>query len=276
MSGDHITATLGWVMNRNMEMPDRHYEGIGMCIYCLDRGKQLTREHVVPYGLSGRGEMFIKKGSCIACNGLMNKNFENPAMQNDLRDARAILTLKRRKRKGQVPLLPNPVIVSDRMGKQHVVQLPADQHPGFVAWSRTKPAGRLVNQVRGSLMDGVEVWIGTLTPERAKYREMGSTTAMVAGALPMLVAKAAYTFAIAELGFQSFDGADIRGLLRGDRDDIFDFVGGALDGEQALNEDGDLHHFFWRNRDGQLVVTVHLFASFGAPAWDVALGPMAA
>ena len=262
-------------MNRNMEMPDRHFEGLGKCIFCLQTGKQLTREHIVPYGLSGRGEMFVKKGSCVECNSHMNQAFENPAMQNDLRDARAVLTLKRRKRKGQEPLLPHPVEVEGRNGERRIVSLPASMHPGLVSFLVTPPAGLLVGKERSGELEVVRTYDVQLTPDRAMF-SMAMLTPKISGAVPQMIIKAAYAFAVVERGLDGFDGTEVRDLLCGRRGDIYNFIGEALEGEQPLNFEGDLHHFYLRERGPFLVVTVHLFASFGAPAWDVVVGRLPA
>jgi hypothetical protein len=254
-------------------MPDRHEDGIGRCIFCLDDVKALTREHIVPYGLSSKGQMFIRKGSCVECNGGMNERFENPALQNDFLDARAVLALKRRKRKNQIPIRTHPVSVLGTDGKMHQIQLKAADHPGGVDWVTVRPAGLLTGEDRdkdGTLTE-LRVWFAELTPERLKYRQIEYRTPHVSGAVPLLITKAAYAFAVIELGIEAFDGSGIRNLLCGKRTDIYTFVG-SLSRDEKFDTDTALHQFYLRRRGNLHTVVVHLFASFDAPPWEVVVG----
>lgn len=254
-------------------MPDYHADGIGRCIICLCDDKPLTREHIVPYGLSSKGQMFIKQGTCPDCNGGMNERFENPAMQNDFLDARAVLALKRRKRKNQVPIRTHPVHALGADGHMHELHLKAEDHPGAVGWQTLQPAGLLVGEERdkdGTLTE-LAVWYAFLTPGRKKMPGMEFRTPHIAGATPMLMAKAGYAFAAAKLGIDTFDGKDIRDLLLWNRKDIYNFVGG-LSAIEEFDTDSALHQFYLRQRGDLQTVVVHMFASFDAPPWEIVLG----
>ena len=246
---------------------------MGRCIMCLCDDKPLTREHIVPYGLSSKGQMFIKQGTCLECNGGMNERFENPAMQNDFLDARAVLALKRRKRKNQVPIKTHPVRVLGADGRMHELQLKAAEHPGDVSWQTLRPAGLLTGEDRdkdGTLTE-LAVWFANLTPGRTKWREIEFRTPHIAGATPMLMAKAGYAYASVKLGLDAFDGTDMRNLLLGNRTDIYNFVGG-LSVKEELDTDSAFHQFYLRKRGELQTVVVHMFASFDAPPWEIVLG----
>jgi len=56
----------------------------------------------------------------------------------------------------------------------------------------------------------------------------------------------------------------------GDREDIYNFVGGSLDHENLGTQ--SLHNLAFRERGDLLTVVVQLFASFGAPSYEVVVG----
>jgi hypothetical protein len=61
-----------------------------------------------------------------------------------------------------------------------------------------------------------------------------------------------------------------RQLLRGDRDDIYNFVGGSVNDERLTNR--FLHYLAFRQRGNWLTVIVHLFSSYEAPPYEVVVG----
>ncbi|MEX0954611.1 MAG: hypothetical protein WDZ83_05295 [Rhizobiaceae bacterium] len=85
-----------------------------------------------------------------------------------------------------------------------------------------------------------------------------------------MLAKIAYSYAVAEHGFEELEKSEIRQVVRGERDDLHNFVGGALHGERLTNR--YLHHLAFRERGNYRTVIVHLLASFGAPAYEVSVG----
>jgi hypothetical protein len=203
----------------------------------------------------------------------MNERFENEAMQVDLLDARAVLALKRRKRKHQIPLKTHPFKVLDECGLMREVQLHPGKHPGRVQWVRFPPPSLLRGQYHGPGFKGqIEMWWGNLLPERVKYRQTEFGVEFTLETMPLLVAKIAYTYAAIELGIDAFDGHEIRELLSGQRLDVFSFVGGVED-ELELDTDSAFHCLYVRRRTHLTTIIVHLFASYGAPAWQVVVGP---
>jgi hypothetical protein len=96
-------------------------------------------------------------------------------------------------------------------------------------------------------------------------REMRDHTA-----LSLTIAKIGYCFATAELGVDTFDGNEIRALLRGERDDVYNFVGG-LSIPQHLT-DRHLHKLYIKKRGNCLTVIAHLFASCKMDPYEVVVG----
>lgn len=79
----------------------------------------------------------------------------------------------------------------------------------------------------------------------------------------------AYCYATCENGLNFKQYTDLRDLLMNRRDDVFNFVGQILFPENLESE--YLHAFYFRNRGSIQTVIVHLFASFGGPAYEVVL-----
>ena len=50
-----------------------------------------------------------------------------------------------------------------------------------------------------------------------------------------MLAKIGYCYAVAEKGFEAFDGDDIRTLLAGKRDDVYNFIGNVAEPEKLAN-----------------------------------------
>ena len=90
-------------------------------------------------------------------------------------------------------------------------------------------------------------------------------------AVGMLIVKIAYCFAVAEFGLSRFQGDEIRQLLCDQRDDVYNFFGGSLNGERLTNR--HLHWISFRERVGFLTVIVHLFSSLNAPPYEFVVGP---
>jgi hypothetical protein len=86
----------------------------------------------------------------------------------------------------------------------------------------------------------------------------------------LTLAKIAYTYAVAERGLNGFDGDEIRALLRGERDDVYNFVGGLSRPEHFANR--HLHALYIRERGDVLTVVVHLFASCKMMPYEVVVG----
>ena len=68
----------------------------------------------------------------------------------------------------------------------------------------------------------------------------------------------------------AFDGDEIRSLLRGERDDTYNFVGGVSVSEKLNNR--FLHNLYIRYRGELVTVIVHLFASCKMIPYEVVVG----
>lgn len=93
---------------------------------------------------------------------------------------------------------------------------------------------------------------------------------MLSGTFGLMVCKMAYLFAVSELGIDGFDGADMRALLSGERDDMFNFFGDIS--APFYKKPTHLHELHVRKRGNYQTVVVHLFSELGAMPYEVVVG----
>lgn len=252
---------------RSLTMRQQTYDLGGKCVYCRKEFavEDLTDEHIVPRALNG--SLILKKGACRPCAVKSNKDYEGAALNHDLLIPRRLLELRKSRNRGakQPPPRPlPPVAIGDVTmgGDGFDIQLSDDQYP---------PAFDLVLFPRAGLLDGIDRG-STITELRlqlfnlggSKNRATNVTTqhSMINGPFAKMLAKIGYCYAVAEKGFNAFDGDDIRALLDGGRDDVYNFVGNVAEPEKLGNH--HLHGLYFRERGGWLTVLVHLFASCNA------------
>ena len=70
-----------------------------------------------------------------------------------------------------------------------------------------------------------------------------------------MIAKIAYCYAVAENGIEPYLNSEVRQLVRGERDDFYNFVGGSLRDDRLTQ--GYLHHLAFRQRGDLQTVLVH-------------------
>jgi hypothetical protein len=237
-------------------------------VYCGKEftADQLTNEHIVPLTLSG--DWVIVDGACVPCAGRSNKLYEGEALQSDMiRVPRAILELKRRNAKKKGPIELPPIFPHGTAGQTSVDvsehrEVKAADYPPVFAMLVLEPAAMLGAVYKPRIKPDrskLRVWfryIANGNPTKSfisdeinfpgKYDSdrpvilsvdytqpngiRGSIRQRLSvKAFALMLAKIGYCFAVADRGRDGFDGDEIRELLRGDREDVFNFVGGFDD-----------------------------------------------
>lgn len=236
----------------------------GQCVYCLEKFEphDLTDEHIIPRALGGT--LIISKGACQVCARLSNARYENIALNTEFLIPRRILALKRSRRRGAgkdirsplPPLAPPDHLIADE--SKFDIFLNDDEYPK-VFWLPNFPvAGKILGIERGGDITMLRFCFYNLRGHHSKIN-FSSRSPAVNGPYALTIAKIAYCYAVAERGFEGFDGSEIRDLLAGNRDDFYNFVGSALKPERLTNR--HLHGLYFRERGEWLTVLVHLFAS---------------
>jgi hypothetical protein len=257
--------------SRSIEMKAGRYLPIGQCIYCLtyDGAEAFTDEHVIAKALAGR--LVFERSVCETCRR-QTEGFEREALGTSLYVPRVLLGLKGR-RKNKIRPLP-PVSLGDVTGGGGAfdLNLSVEEYPqrlNFIVFERA------------GLLDGVSR-SGGLKNFQTAFVRTGSGSSRTPSvttrhqqnwsAMARTLLKNAYCFAVGELGLDAFDGDAARSILLDPAHSILNFVGFPPPEIQKAFGSQDLHRLSWRNVNDWLVVYVHLFASYGAPVYEVCVG----
>jgi len=254
---------------RSLVMPRKRKRLDGRCVFCLEDmsdypAKDKTDEHVIPDAL--RGDYVIEDGACSDCAQKSNKEYENIALNNDLLVPRRLLDLKSSKKRGKNAKQPKPLppvaLGNATMdpNAEFSIHLEVDQYPQSFALIYFPPPGLLAGVDRGSDLKMIAMHHYNLSNRGAM--NVTQQIRMSNGPFAMMIAKIGYCFAAAELGIEGFYGDQIRDLLAGRRDDLYNFVGGCSTPEKLT--DRHLHGLYLRRRGDYWTALVHLFASCDA------------
>jgi len=219
----------------------------------------LTEEHIVPMAIGG--SLVIRNGSCRNCAEFSNSSYENQALNEDLKIPKFLLGLKGRG-KGNLPKnirhLPS-VHAGHAMTKDlgERLDFSPELYPKVFSLIVFQPPGFLAGIERGGMLSNPGWQIFNLGGKQAT----GVTVRVkhTNGPFAKTLAKIGYCYAVAELGLDGFDGRAIRDLLRGKRDDVYNFVG-SIQKPEFLTK-APLHGLYIRRRGDWLTVLIHLFAS---------------
>jgi len=96
------------------------------------------------------------------------------------------------------------------------------------------------------------------------------TTTFRGHSFPRLIAKIAYTFAIADIGIDGIETTYVLPAIMGQSDDTGRWVG--CDGTEYITDPGVLHGVTQAIVNNEVIVRVRLFASYGAPEYVVVVG----
>jgi HNH endonuclease len=256
-------------------MQEHEYPSFGRCVFCLQTFAQedLTDEHIIPYSLNGR--LVIRKGSCVPCAQRSNQEYENPTLQSALLAARSIMELNRRKKKDikRMPKLwPGDHAARTSMKGIDSIEVDVSQYPPLMFLLVLEPAGKLIGVPRGDKFTAkLRIWIYNFGTNTSTVNNVTMRQLFRHQEFALTVTKIAYCYAVAELGLDGFDGTEIRDLLMGRRDDVYNFFGGSVDGDCLLRR--DFHGLMLRERKWFRTVVFHLFSSLRAPPYEVVIGP---
>ncbi|HEX4180111.1 MAG TPA: HNH endonuclease [Caulobacteraceae bacterium] len=258
------------------ELEERIFESFGRCVFCKNEfpPEYLTDEHIVPKALSGDRQMILKGGSCRCCNNFANENYEQAALKANFLIPRILLELKRRSGKNRPPPQLPKVALGDRTMSGDVdefnIALEAARFPPQWSIVAPEPAGLLRGVAATGDLKNFRIGILNLKLPREEtagftVREPNDHTSF-----GLTICKMAFCYAIARKGLDRLDASDLRELLQFKRDDLYNFFGEVMPGENLHSP--YLHRFHFRRRASYTTVIVHLLASFGGPAYEVVVG----
>lgn len=257
------------------DMARVQYPPANRCIYC-GAGENLTREHIVPYGLNGTS--VIQAASCPEC-AKKTSDFEGKVLRGPMRAIRVLHGFQSRsKHEGAAHTYPVRVV---RDGIQSEIELPLEEAPIMLYFPEFAPPGKVTGK-RGTRIDmtGVAAVCFGPTPDDVAQKLQAESVTLESThyepvAFARMLAKIGFATAYAEGALTRIDEpCPVIPAILGDAEDIGNWVGtmtGVYRKYPNLLHRVALHEDLERNL---LVAEVQLFASSGTPSYGVVLGTL--
>ena len=239
---------------------------IGKCIYCSSK-KDLSNEHIVPYGLGG--PWVLKKATCRKCADLTSR-LEFDVLRKSFITLRASQRLPTRR---SLPTNFNIEAKFKARTETSTLQISPDYLP--VCFPLYDPPSFFDHRhvIKGSTIKGLHHVI--VNPNLQEYlRERGVTkikTSVVfqGGSFERMISKIAYGYAVANYGLDNIKEKCILPIIMGEDQEINRFFG-------CENNEITISHLYHRVRTeesgGLIVGKVQLFGIYGAPVYAVIVG----
>lgn len=252
------------------------YDPVWECIYCGATPENLGKEHIVPLGLGGT--LILPRSSCRDCE-VATSRFERIVQRGPMWNVRSLRKIPSRN-PDQMPADTEIVVETD--GEEGTVVLPLDDAPVLLHMPIFAEPSCLTGDVVGG---GIEVeGMATIRYGRDPYlvgEELGADTIRVTDeyrpvAFARMIAKIGVSYAIAEVGLETFEEVYPLADLRGERDQIGRWVGTRQD--RALEPRGGGLHRLARGRSeerDEIAAEVQLFSDGPTPTYFVVVGRMA-
>jgi hypothetical protein len=249
---------------------------IGFCIYCGDRDQNgLTREHVMPIGLEGG--YILRKASCESCRRKTHE-VETICLRQMYFDYRRRNNLIRHK-DDMPPHIPLTIDFEPDRNRQFV--RPEDHPPVFLM-----PA--ITNELPGILTGGVPTERVNLhymifgdadELRRLQIQNNGSLISVRVRfdhyAFFRMLAKIAHSFAVGEIGIENFD-PELPDLILGRNPHLISYlIGGSTEPSPHISFQfrHEMQTSIATRGDVRFaVIQLRLFASSGAPEYNVVVG----
>jgi hypothetical protein len=196
------------------------YAPIKCCIYCGaekyhgSSDRKLGDEHIIPEGLGGR--LILPEASCKKCEDVINR-YEQPVIKGIYHVARKKMKVRSKKNRKPPPI---PIQIT-RFGEESTLMIPVDDYPGLIVtftffpptiFSISTPIameefgagiaaaslptfGEQLNAVLG-------MTITEFFPGKISFPPIHPDA--TAKKLALMLAKIAHSYAVAELGIDSF------------------------------------------------------------------------
>jgi hypothetical protein len=271
------------------------YPKVGKCIYCGattyrdDLPGPPHAEHIIPEGLGG--DLLLPEASCQQCEAATS-TFEGMCLRRQFGPLRIYMGLPSKRMKDRPTTLP--VVANFTNEPNRMIEVPIEEHPRMIAVyfmdvpALFGPASDGYRKIRITLLpDSDGATADTFAANKAaldtkcaaiaaKHGACGIQTifATVVNELQLMLAKIAHSFAVAELGSESFFPF-LPDLIRSkSTSNIRMFVGFASEGEGRSQT--ELHrlslHVRNRGRLFLLVCIVSLFRNIDLIQYQVVVG----
>lgn len=253
---------------------------IGQCIYCFTRLSPLSKEHVIPLGLTitseNSGNLLLHEASCKSCAGITSR-FELDALRCALIGPRIALGLQTRRKKQRPTKFP---LWLEHQGRLKKVMVPANEYPIILAppvlaapahlSGESYTSGVVIRRFEAKQVSGLPLAVlaqkygGEFNLARIKLDYNPTMFAK-------LIGKIAYGYAVLVLGLDAISNAYVLPAIQGESSDIGRWVG-SVEGDSIGSNEG-LHALGLNITDNnEIHVIVRLFAQFNVREYVVIVG----
>jgi len=232
---------------------------VNQCIYCGSQ-KDLSREHIVPYGLLPKGQegLVLEKASCSTCKDKTSA-FERDVLRHLLRMARASLKMRSYRK--------HPKSFSIKAGGGEI-EVPVEELGAPILLPIfAKPSS---NKIGIDVVGSHNIWhedkkLINLIKEQGSIQVKWNFRPID---FAKMVAKIAYGFAVYQYGLERFSEVFVLPAILGKADDIGSWVG-CIDkkivGTNYLHLESGINN-------GQVLVHVRFFEKWGGPTYVTLVG----
>lgn len=262
----------------NLSWPDpaveKVYEPVWECIYCGATSDNLGKEHIVPLGMGGT--YILPRASCRDCEQ-ETSHFERIVQRGAMWNVRSIRKIPSRN-PDRMPSDTEVVVVRDG-GQEGTVVLSLDEAPVLFHMPLfSEPSHLTGDHVAGAIKaEGMATIRYGRDPSNVA-EELDAETIKIKSqlrpvAFARMIGKIGVSYAIAELGLESFEEVYPLPDIRGERDQIGRWVGTRRD--RALEpRGGGLHRLAWGRSEEreEIAAEVQLFSDGPTPTYFVVVG----
>lgn len=266
-----------------IELPfSRVYDPPSHCLYCPAKsnedGTRLSREHIIPLGLSG--ELILRQASCGVCAKLINQEIERDLLQTMYIQPRVHLKMRSRGKNKPLTTLQFGVFNTPAPGTSpnmdnanfEWLHVPVEKHAFVIV---------MVKYAVPGLLQGAAP-VTTFQPKRMTsyygYFQLpplpvGRTAGIFQKTNPSVefrfIAKIAHGAAVAELGADAFEPF-LPPVILGSDPHPSHYIGGSA----SEHPTEALHWIGLEQRGEYLIALVQLFGKFGFRPWQAVVGKL--
>ena len=248
---------------------------IGRCIYCGKARVNLTREHIVPFGLGGN--IILHQACCDCCREIIQP-IEDYCVRTMMGNFRHKHGASSRKRGGKRRPTHLPLHLSRRDGFSKTINTPRESYPAVLYLPYFPPPKLLTNNPQ----TGTSLWIWSSVADLKSHRELYGQTGFLAGeynniTFSRMIAKIAHGIAVYGLGLEKLSAYDLLLpdviLNEPSEDKIAAVVGADSSEPRAAKATHSMNIALPKIGNYELIAaTVRLFANLGAPTYIAIVG----
>jgi hypothetical protein len=265
-------------------MANHYYPPLGRCIYCgvTELPPSIYRfgnEHIIP--LSMGGNLVLQEASCKKCERIINKEVETPITSHEWGYFRANRGFPTRNNKNRGSNKKDrKMYIELRTLDGNPLKIPISDYSAPVFLYKFGEARILYGVSEGN--DHLRWTVDVLTDHDAEMRmqqkfpnwDKKHTLKTRPHEFARLLAKIAYGYSVAELGFGTFD-VFVKDIIIGQSNDYFNFVGGSYDilppipgGDHITN----ISFKFTSSKKALVIVDIRLLSQTSTPNYHVVVG----